>query len=190
MEKKASTIIVLKYAGGYHKIISHPLGDLPNVVCKYPGDEPNAITPSVGKEPQPSKALRQFVTCMSVIKFFISTCVVTVAMVTCKHLRRGDNQQTIRPAPMIFRGIFGFPSNYNCFARIFDEPRRMRLQCTKNSDRLLNCKCHRRPGSEQLTCSCRKLHKNGSVPVELESKYVDNNAVFPTEPLEEQRPTL
>ena len=126
------------------------------------------------------------------MKFFIS-CVVTVAMlyypVTCKHLRRG-NQQTVRPAPMIFRGIFGFPSNYNCFARMFDEPRRMRLQCTKNSDRLLNCKCHRRPGSEQLTCSCRKLHKNGSVPVELESKYVDNNAVFPTEPLEEQRPTL
>ena len=127
------------------------------------------------------------------LRIFVLVCACTsLPFVSCKHLRRHDNQnqKTMHPVSTMFRGLFGFPSNYNCFARIFDEPRRMRLQCTKNSDRLLNCKCHRRPTSLQLTCSCGKLRANEYVPVELQKKYVKDNALFPTQPLEEQRPTL
>ena len=124
---------------------------------------------------------------------FVLVCACSpLSFVKATHLRRhgNQNQKFMRPVSTSFRGLFGFPSNYNCFARIFDEPRRLRLQCTKNPNRLLNCKCHRRPKSLQLTCSCGKLRGNGYVPVELQKKWVNDKAVFPTEPLEDQRPNL
>jgi len=47
----------------------------------------------------------------------------------------------------------GFPSQYFCSGRIFDEPRSLRLKCTKNSRRLMNCQCTDPPANSRLVCN-------------------------------------
>ena len=59
---------------------------------------------------------------------------------------------------------FGFFSDYYCIGRLYDEPRRMRLSCTKNPVRKMNCKCSEpRRNSRQVPCRCEPAMANGGV---------------------------
>ena len=59
---------------------------------------------------------------------------------------------------------FGFLSDYYCAGRIYDEPRRMRLSCTKNPVRKMNCKCKEpNRNSRQVPCRCEPAMGNGGV---------------------------
>lgn len=48
----------------------------------------------------------------------------------------------------------GFLSQYYCTGRVFDEPRRVRLSCSRNPPRKMNCNCAGSPDSQQVLCQC------------------------------------
>eukprot|EP00940_MAST-03C_sp_MAST-3C-sp2_P000840 g840.t1 len=82
---------------------------------------------------------------------------------------------------------FGFPNEYNCFGRIFDEPRSLRLQCTKNPRRQLNCKCDEASvNSRAVRCDCKPLigdardYKTAPPRMPLLRKFVNKSTIFPT----------
>ena len=104
----------------------------------------------------------------------------------------------------------GFPSEYFCSGRIFDEPRRyeftkkthfkytyityllyydsLRLKCTKNSRRLMNCECADPPANSRLVrCDCNPLLGNADSYEEappnlyLVHKNVNESMGFPTD---------
>lgn len=82
---------------------------------------------------------------------------------------------------------FGFPSQYNCFGRIFDEPRSMRLKCTKQSRRQLNCRCDEAAAnSRAVRCECDPLigdaesYEEEPPHMELVRKFVNMSTLYPT----------
>ena len=92
---------------------------------------------------------------------------IILAMARCENIHRlirRAKQANLNPARVEIQGYFGLPAGYSCYGRVFDEPRRIRLQCTKNPDRMLNCACHRSRISTLITCSCSKLHDDAGAP--------------------------
>ena len=108
----------------------------------------------------------------------------------------------------------GFPSQYYCSGRVFDEPRRyenvertrfihffkilnvsifihtysLRLKCTKNSRRLMNCECADPPANSRLVrCDCDPLLGNAdnyevkTPNLYLLRKNVNESTGFPTD---------
>lgn len=65
---------------------------------------------------------------------------------------------------------FGFLSDYYCTGRVYDEPRRVRLKCTKNPPRKFNCACDGRANSQMVSCSCDGPVAKGKAPVPLRDK--------------------
>lgn len=65
---------------------------------------------------------------------------------------------------------FGLLSNYYCTGRVYDEPRRVRLKCTKNPPRKYNCACDGRANSQMVSCSCKGPFANGMAEVPLRDK--------------------
>ena len=69
--------------------------------------------------------------------------------------------------------IFGFDSDYYCSGRISDEPRKMRLSCTKNPQRLMNCQCDDQTGNSlTVGCRCTPTFSSTSKKLNLEDKFV------------------
>jgi hypothetical protein len=75
---------------------------------------------------------------------------------------------------------FGFPSNYVCSGRVFDEPRRMRLKCTKNIARQMNCHCDGDSNTRLVQCSCDPTIGNRIGQTPLVNKFVGNQTLFPS----------
>lgn len=65
---------------------------------------------------------------------------------------------------------FGFLSGYYCTGRVFDEPRRMRLKCTKSPPRKLNCKCDANGNTPLIRCDCERPVTHMLAPVPLVGK--------------------
>ena len=67
----------------------------------------------------------------------------------------------------------GFLSDYYCTAKIFDEPRRMRLSCTKNPKRIMNCFCEDKKENEvKIPCRCEPAVSSKSKHINLVNKFV------------------
>eukprot|EP00750_Incisomonas_marina_P017340 INCI20251.1.p1 GENE.INCI20251.1~~INCI20251.1.p1 ORF type:complete len:157 (-),score=18.98 INCI20251.1:1141-1611(-) len=89
--------------------------------------------------------------------------------------------QTNASSAKLFQGMFGLPPDYNCFARVFDQPRKIRLQCTKQQRRQMNCECTPfAVVSRQLTCDCSAPEANGHAEAEILRQFTDYRSVFPT----------
>ena len=68
---------------------------------------------------------------------------------------------------------FGFLSDYYCTARIFDEPRRMRLSCTKNPPRVMNCFCSDKNENQiKIPCRCGPGMSTRSKHINIVDKFV------------------
>ena len=68
---------------------------------------------------------------------------------------------------------FGYDSDYYCSGRISDEPRKMRLSCTKNPQRKMNCQCDDQTGNSLLVkCRCGPAFTSSSKKINLEDKFV------------------
>ena len=77
--------------------------------------------------------------------------------------------------PKTFRqwNTMGFLSDYYCTARVFDEPRRMRLSCTKNPKRIMNCFCADSKENEiKIPCRCEPGMTSKSKHINLIDKFV------------------
>jgi hypothetical protein len=78
-------------------------------------------------------------------------------------------------APSDFSQVytFGFDSDYYCSGRITDEPRKMRLSCTKNPQRKMNCQCADQSGNSLTTnCRCTPAFTSTKKVINLEDKFV------------------
>ena len=78
-------------------------------------------------------------------------------------------------APISFDQMytFGFNSDYYCSGRISDEPRRMRLSCTKNPPRTMNCMCdHENANTLLVPCRCEPALTSTKKKINLIDKFV------------------
>ena len=74
---------------------------------------------------------------------------------------------------------FGFNSDYNCKGRISDEPKKMRLTCTKNPNRKMNCKCDDQAlegngFSLEVKCRCGPAFTKNKKHINLIDDFVGN----------------
>lgn len=68
---------------------------------------------------------------------------------------------------------FGFNSDYYCSGRISDEPRSMRLSCTKNPPRTMNCMCdHENANTLLVPCRCEPAISSTKKRINLVDKFV------------------
>ena len=78
-------------------------------------------------------------------------------------------------APKSFNELytFGFNSDYYCDGRISDSPRKMRLTCTKNPQRKMNCQCDDQSGNSlQVKCRCGPSFTANKKHINLIDKFV------------------
>ena len=77
------------------------------------------------------------------------------------------------PATFTQMYTFGFNSDYYCSARISDEPRAMRLSCTKNPPRTMNCMCdHENANTLLVPCRCEPALTSTKKKINLVDKFV------------------
>jgi hypothetical protein len=99
---------------------------------------------------------------------------------TTKPLGPGDAPLQGREsphAPDTFnqRYTFGFNSDYYCSGRIMDEPRKMRLTCTKNPNRKMNCQCDDQQGNSlEVKCRCGPAFTATKKHINLVDAFVGN----------------
>lgn len=68
---------------------------------------------------------------------------------------------------------FGFLSDYYCTAKVFDEPRRMRMSCTKNPKRVMNCFCaDEKENQLNVPCRCEPGMSSKTKHLNIVEKFV------------------
>ena len=68
---------------------------------------------------------------------------------------------------------FGFDSDYYCTGRIYDEPRRMRLSCSRNPPREMNCFCDKeRRNTLTVPCRCEPAITSSKKKINLIDKFI------------------
>ena len=99
---------------------------------------------------------------------------------TTKPLGPGDAPPQGRESPQApdtfnQRYTFGFNSDYYCAGRIMDEPRKMRLTCTKNPNRKMNCQCNDQQGNSlEVKCRCGPAFTATKKHINLIDAFVGN----------------
>ena len=94
---------------------------------------------------------------------------------TCSNIRRNRRRDTGAHAPATYTQMytFGFNSDYYCSGRISDEPRKMRLSCTKNPPRTMNCMCdHENANTLLVPCRCEPALTSTKKKINLVDKFV------------------
>lgn len=77
------------------------------------------------------------------------------------------------PATFTQMYTFGFNSDYFCSGRISDEPRKLRLSCTKNPPRTMNCMCDKENSNTLLVpCRCEPALTSSRKKINLIDKFV------------------